>query len=156
MYMSGIMWCPEFGKTLYSGWGGACTSTRRTAARILFMLCPNIDHAIACEWRLAIIPAKCSRTQNFELCERKDRSTCTPNLVDLRCSPASISKVRKLIVSSEICSFRTLTSLTCSIAKRLPQQVHLWIANSTQVDLQTGARSKCRKPFVYLKQPSEY
>ena len=29
-----------------------------------------------------------------------------------------ISKVRKLIVSSEICSFRTLTSLTCSIAKR--------------------------------------
>ena len=53
-------------------------------------VCPNIDHTIACEWRLAIISAKWSGTQNLELCEGKDRSTCLPNLVALCCSPASI------------------------------------------------------------------
>ena len=53
-------------------------------------VCPNIDLAIACESHLAIISAKWSKTQNFELCEEKDRSTCLPNLVALCCSPASI------------------------------------------------------------------
>ena len=38
----------------------------------------------------------------------------------------------------------------------IPQQVHLWIANSTQVGLQISTRTKCRKPFVRLKQASEY
>ena len=75
---------------LYSGWGGSCMGTRRTAARILFTLCPNIDLAIACEWRLAITSAKRSRSQNLELCEGKNGSTCIPNLVALRCFPASM------------------------------------------------------------------
>ena len=52
-------------------------------------VCPNIDHAIDGEWRLAIKLAKCSKTRNLELCE-KDRSTCLPNLVVLHCSPASV------------------------------------------------------------------
>ena len=44
-------------------------------------VCPNIDHAIACKWCLAITSVKCSRTQNLEFREGKDRSTCLLNVV---------------------------------------------------------------------------